>query len=261
MNEGDSEFAQVEILPAGYADKILSSHSLGRVRTLYGVIFPLAVITGIGLWTWAAVLYRQGIDDAEASKTFHGGILFICGIFIFAGLLVVRLVVGNRNQWLRRIAREEVILRPHKIINPNAGDVRFVEVVPKSNWNDETLLENATDIGFLMVDRQNDRLLFEGDNERYRIPAQAIVKCEQDSYTRLVQDPFSKAPRSKTIYYHFVVVTIKVSHTVTAEIPFRIRATVSLWSDEKARDANFEFFKEINHLGQRSRPAHEKTVQ
>jgi hypothetical protein len=41
---------------------------------------------------------------------------------------------------------------------------------------------------------------------------------------------------------------MKVSKATNAEIPFRIRKTVSLWSDKKARDANYDFLREINQL-------------
>jgi hypothetical protein len=41
---------------------------------------------------------------------------------------------------------------------------------------------------------------------------------------------------------------MKISDSMTVEIPFRIRKTVSLWSDEKARNANYEFLQEIDRL-------------
>jgi hypothetical protein len=248
MSESNSSFAEMETLPDEFANKILSARSIDRVRTLYGVIFPLAVIASVSLLAWAAISNREGIDNADSSKTAFAMNLFLFGISIFIILLTTRLLVGTRNQWLRHIARSEVNRRPNKSVNPDASGVRFVEVVPKSNWNDTTLLDNATDIGFLAIDRQQGCLLYEGDNERYRVPAAAIVKCEQDSYTRLIQSPYTKVPSNMTIYFHFVVVTMKISDSMTVEIPFRIRKTVSLWSDEKARNANYEFLQEIDRL-------------
>jgi hypothetical protein len=248
MNRNNSDFAQVKILPAEYAGKILSTRSIEIVRTLYGIIFPLALIAGVSLFAWAGISNREGIDDADKSKTTFAIILFLFGIFIFAILLTIRLMVGTRSHWLRHIARSEVNRRPNKSVNPDAPGVRFVEVVPKSNWSDKTLVENATDVGFLAIDFQSGCLFFEGDNERYQIPAKAIVKCEQDSYMRLIQNPYSKGPYNKAIYYHFVVVTMKVSESMKVEVPFRIRKTVSLWSDKKARDANYEFLQKINRL-------------
>lgn len=218
------------------------------VRILYGVIIPLTIITGVSFLVWAAILHREGVDEAEASKTTFVSIPFFIGISLFVALLATRFLIGTRSRWLRHVARKEVNRRPNKSVNPDAPGVRFVEVVPKSNWSDTTLLENATDVGFLAVDLQRGCIFYEGDNERYYIPAEAIVKCEQDTYTRLVQNPYSKGPYNKIIYYHFAVVTMKVSEAKSVEVPFRIRKTVSLWSDKKARDANYDLLREINQL-------------
>jgi len=57
MSDADARFAQVEILPAAQADKILSAPSIGRVRTIYGVVFPLTVMAGVGLLAWAAIVH------------------------------------------------------------------------------------------------------------------------------------------------------------------------------------------------------------
>jgi hypothetical protein len=244
----NSDFAQIEVLPADYANKILSAQSVSRVRTFYGIFFPLAVIGGIGLLVWAANCHNAGIEFSDKTKVTRSSVLFCAGIFLLVSLLLVRIAVGNRSQWLRRVARREVNRRPDRIVNPDASGVRFVEIVPRSNWNDLTLLENATDVGFIEIDAQRKRLLYEGDNERYRIPAKAIVGCKQDYYTRLIQDPYSRGPNNRIIYFHFVVVTLRISENMTTDIPFRIRQKVNLSSDEKARHANYEFFHQVNQL-------------
>jgi hypothetical protein len=56
------------------------------------------------------------------------------------------------------------------------GDSIFVEIIPRANWN-RMMLENATDIGFLAVDVPGREIRFEGDKERYRIPAAALKSC------------------------------------------------------------------------------------
>jgi hypothetical protein len=248
MDWKNSEFAQVETLSAEYADKILSAPSIRRVRTLYLTIFPLAIMAGVGLFIWAAMCYQEGVDGPNASKKIQSFVFYSIDGIIFAGLILTRFYVGTRNMWLSRVAKNEINRRPNKIVNPEASGVRFVEIVPKSNWNDTTLIDNASDVGFLAIDFQNRCLLYEGDNERYRIPAKAIVKYEQDSYTRLIQDPYSKGANNKIIYYHFIVATVKISETAATEIPFRIRKTVSLWSDKKLREENYKFFCEVSRL-------------
>jgi hypothetical protein len=246
MSEADSRFVQIETLPPEYADKILSAPSIDRVRTLYNVTFPLMAVAAAGLLVWAVSLHREIVDDRNISKTAFTTALFVLGISLFAIVITVSILVGKRNRWLRRVARNEINRRADKIVDPDAPGVRFVEIVPRSAWNDTTLLENATDVGFL--DIQNGYLLFEGDNERYRIPACAIVKCEQDYFTRLGRSPSFQHSNTTIIRYHFVVVTMNVSEKMSVEVPFRIRATVSLWSDKKASDANYKFLQDINRL-------------
>lgn len=248
MSDADARFAQVEILPAAQADKILSAPSIGRVRTIYGVVFPLTVMAGAGLLTWAAIVHRYGVDEQDPAPGTLAVVLCFLGISLLAVVLAIRLRVGTRNHWLRRVARQEINRRPDKIVNPDAPGVRFVEVVPRSAWSDTTLVENASDVGF--VDLQPGWLLFEGDNERYRIPAGAIVKCEQDYYTRLLPS------KSTNILFHFVIVTVKISEQMSVEVPFRIRGTISLRSDRRAAEANYEFLRAINHLKAAARDAH-----
>jgi len=40
------------------------------------------------------------------------------------------------------------------------------------------MFENAADTGFLAVDARRREIRFEGDKERYRIPAAALLSCE-----------------------------------------------------------------------------------
>jgi hypothetical protein len=246
MSEANSRFVQVETLPPEYADKILSAPSIDRVRTLYNVTFPLMIVAAIGLLVWAGILHGKIVDDGDSSEGTFATALFVLGTGLFAVVITVSILVGSRNRWLRRVARKEINRRADKIVDLDAPGIRFVEIVPKSAWNDTTLLENATDVGFL--DLRNGYLLFEGDNERYHIPACAIVKCEQDCYTRLARSPSAQHSNTTIIRYHFVVVTMKLSEKMSVEVPFRIRASVSLWSDKKASDANYKFLQDINRL-------------
>ena len=45
------------------------------------------------------------------------------------------------------------------------------------------MLENASDVGLLWIDAGRRQLLFEGDRQRYRIPAGSIVSCEIEQFT------------------------------------------------------------------------------
>ena len=44
------------------------------------------------------------------------------------------------------------------------------------------MLDEAADVGLLAIDRERRELRFEGDRERYRIPAAAIEELSMDGY-------------------------------------------------------------------------------
>ena len=248
MTHCNSEFAEIEALPANQAGRILSARSIDRVRTLYNIAFPLAIVVAAGFLAAAAVFNRQGLDEEDQMKS---TLAFVCGctgILVFVAIAAACCAIGTRNHWLKRIACKEINCRSGKIVNPQNPDARFVEVVPRSNWNKPGMLENAVDVGFLLVDLSARSLFYEGDNERYRIPARAIVECRQDSYTRLINSPVHHG--NQIITYHFVVVTIMAAGKLTVELPFRIRGNINFFSDKRASDANYGLFREVNQLRQ-----------
>ena|GEM_PF-3077008 len=195
---------------------------------------------GMGLMAWGGILVQKSTDERDAAKLPWAIALGVIG-FLSLG---VAFMASRRNTWLRRIALSELRRRPGKIVDPDTVSALFVEIVPKSNWSQETLPENATDVGFLRIDPEGRQLLFEGEFMRYQIPAGAITKCEQDFYTRL----FRISGGSSLVYFHFVVVTASFSPDQTVELPFRLRRNVSLLSDEKARAANYHLYQQIDSL-------------
>lgn len=242
MEDREIQFAQIEVLPSEHAGKILGAKSLEFARnfdfwfsySFVGFLFAVAFMTYLGL--------TKGFEPLV--KT----ILFVILCSVLSLLVVVLLIFGQKNRWLRHIAWQEINRRPDKIVNPSAANVRFVEVVPKGNWNNESLEENAVDVGFLAVDFNNGCLLFEGDNERYRIPAQAIIESKQDYYSRWKYITTAPSYGHKfEVRYFFVVVTVNLSGQ-SFEIPFRIRFGKKLLTQEQRRFANFEFLEEIHKM-------------
>ncbi len=85
------------------------------------------------------------------------------------------------NRFLLRRTREEFSRRPKCLVDPNDPDALFSEIVPKLNWG-RMMLETASDVGFLKVDAARQEILFEGDKERFRIPAEAITYCSLEFF-------------------------------------------------------------------------------
>lgn len=230
MIESKTNFAQIEILPAEISGKILSARSVDMIRKL-NAIAPLLWVIGIAIAIFGSM-------DAF-------WIVSICvgfSLIIFASLISMR---DLKNFWLRHVARQEIKNRRDKLVDPDNLDSRFVEVVPKSNWGIK-IPENATDIGFLSIDFQNKQILFEGDNERYCIPAEAIINCHQDSYSRSMK--VDKYGARYQICFYFVIITTRISERAIAEIPFRIRIGKGFFTDKKQQKGNARFFEEIEQI-------------
>ena len=189
-------------------------------------------------------MQAQDGDTSQTKKPLNIILLSIGFLLIiFSALVSMRDI---KNRWLRHVARREIKSRSDRLIDPDTPDTRFVEVVPKSNWSIKNMQENATDVGFLVIDHQNKIMLFEGDNERYRIPSKAIIKCEQDFYSR--STTITKYGTRYEVRFYFVVVTMKVSEQSRVEVPFRIRISKGAFTDKNQSNGNYEFLREINNL-------------
>lgn len=240
MEMRKDQFVQIEALPSEQAGKILGARKLVLARNIVrGFAIGFFVCLMVAPF---AIYFGPMIEMKQSTKT----VLLVISCVIISLFLILPLILGQRNRWLRRIAQQEINSRADKIVNPSASDVHFVEIVPRGNWNDESLAENAVDVGFLAIDHDDGYLLFEGDNERYRIPAQAIMECKQDYYSRWRFRPGGWVGGSKyEVRYFFVVVTVKLSEQ-PFEIPFRIRFGKNLFTQSQRRFANLELLEEIH---------------
>jgi hypothetical protein len=83
------------------------------------------------------------------------------------------------------LSRRSIGPRKDKWVDPDRpGDLPtyFTQVVPRKNWG-TMMLETASDTGFLQIDHRRKEIRFEGDIERFRIPAAAITDCSIATYS------------------------------------------------------------------------------
>jgi hypothetical protein len=160
-----------------------------------------------------------------------GIVLLVSGCAVAIGALVWSMlssaVLANRG--LFRIARRNVQTRLRRWVEPSAADSLFIEVVPFANRH-RLMLETASDVGFLTVNQQRREILFEGDKERYRIPAQAIGACDLKKCT-LVKHA---APNAPGIYF----VVLRISRpTAVLDVPITPRLIAGRVTTESRRKA------------------------
>jgi hypothetical protein len=173
----DEPLADVTPLPLALRGRILTP----AARLVENGLFLLQFLLFAALTFTPAVL--GGL--AATARLFPGNQALsfapvVVGLGLTAGL---GWLLGGRRlrkpwstDYLFRRAQAELRQRSDALVGPHDPEAVFVEVIPRRNWG-SIALQNAEDIGFLSLDSAGRRLLFEGDQKRYRIPAEAVADC------------------------------------------------------------------------------------
>jgi hypothetical protein len=175
----------VEPVPEEFAGTILTpSHAI--TQTVIGLL-PLVILFGGG---YAGFTFAEKFQNPLALFGTIGVLLVFC-------VLLLKYSTYLTTRYMRGITSLAFAHRPDCWLDIREPGLLFVDIVPRSNWG-KGMMESAEDIGFLQVDEEHRQLIFEGDKERYRIPAEAITDCKIESYT-------SGAGNSRTFYFMVVV--------------------------------------------------------
>src|SRR5882724_7225321 len=186
-HDNSARYAEITPLPPDHAGKILT-----RKTVLIGNAFSIGILLsffgslGVLLWgLMTAFPDHPPLEGVSPGAKSFGIVLIVFGATWFFLVLALAFVdmgfFGNR--YLRKMLRQELARRSSLVVDPADPDAIFVEVVPKMNWG-KMMLDNASDVGLLIVDRQRREIRFEGDRERWRIPAAAITQCQFEKYVQ-----------------------------------------------------------------------------
>ncbi len=176
-----------EILPveSDLAGRVLTKRN-AIIGTAYTFAALLLLFAGVGLAAWGGITAFPDDKSGPAvppEKKAAGMAMLALGGAFFLGTAAFFFINPNYlgNRYLLQVVKREFARRPHCRVEPNDPDALFVEVVPKLNWG-KLGWENAREVGFLRVDRSRREILFEGDKERWRIPAAAVTHCEVEFF-------------------------------------------------------------------------------
>jgi len=139
---------------------------------LLGVVMVVSVIPVLFPNNNSATEPYWNLPKPQAEIVFGCGVALVAVVSVF-GLMFPSLISGS---YLHAVGKRNIARRRDAIVQPGPDSV-WVDIIPRKNWN-RMMLENASDIGFLRVDTARREILFEGDRERYRIPADALISCE-----------------------------------------------------------------------------------
>jgi hypothetical protein len=171
--------ARVEPLPEGEAGRIMSPGHFGAATAMALLPFAVPVLAGLGLIGYTVVRLTllgksPSIDDAAMGL---GGLALI----VAGGWFGLRMSNLAPSLYLRGVARSVIGMRPEAVIDPRDPEAVFIDVIPRENWK-KVQVNDAADTGFLRIDPKTRSILFEGDRERWRIPAASLVSVEVESY-------------------------------------------------------------------------------
>jgi hypothetical protein len=143
-----------------------------------------------------------------------------------------------RNAWLLSVAKREIKRRPDAIVEPDAG--QYVSIIPRENWN-RGMFKSSKDTGLLAVDAARREIRFEGDQERYRIPVDALLSCD------VVKSVFLAGAKPGAPGYFMVVLQAQTASGVL-EAPVALNTSDNIFGSKSRQKAAEALRKEIMAL-------------
>jgi hypothetical protein len=171
--------ARVEKLGATEAGQILTPR---RLRFAVGVTLgPLVALMVLAIGLFGFGLYEIKIARAPATLTNLGALFGGIACFIFGVWFTSRFGNLVPSRYLRSVSRSVIELRPGAAFNPRDPEAVYIEVIPRSNWG-KAMVRPFSDFGLMKVDPLARAILFEGDQERWRIPATSLISMDVESF-------------------------------------------------------------------------------
>jgi hypothetical protein len=220
------ELAAITPLGPDHHNKVLTRGMIWK-----GNIFAFAglfsFLGGFGFVAWGAFI----LDKAASGSAAQIAGIALCSL---GGLMVLTVLVAmfvdtsfGGNRMLRNAFRSELARRSSLFVEPTDPDAVFIEIVPKLNWG-KMMLDNASDIGLFVVDKSRKELRFEGDKERWRIPAASITGCQIEYFVH------GQGAGAQKLYYVVLRATRKEGFW---EAPIRERRGSGLLSSKRKKAA------------------------
>ena len=212
---GDPDSARVRPVPPPYAGRAQNPRNRLRGKCLrWGLtLLPLPLVLGAllgGGYFLAEVAPRQQVSvEAVAVGMIAVGIA--CLVFIrwwFRPERQIPVVLSIRFD--HGLIRRAVAERPNPLVAADDSRAVFAEMSPRRLWAQGTAKCGEYNQGLLLVDDGRGALLFEGDYERYWIPAGAVLACDVEALSGMA---------ATTASFYAVVLRVRLGGGVW-EFPF-----------------------------------------
>lgn len=175
--------AKVFSLPDQDAGLILSAKNRWLATGLGLAPFFVGVLGGAAAIAAAVIYYEELELGAVVALAVVGAAMAVVGL-VWLGYFVDYLP----SRYYHAVARRVIAERPEAFVRPDDPGALFIQTVPRKNWG-RVMMENADDVGFLLLDSARGVILFEGDRERWMIPRESVVSCELEAFDVGPNDP------------------------------------------------------------------------
>jgi hypothetical protein len=130
----------------------------------------VAVLSGIagGLWLYFSWQGMPVMDRGLAIVVLGAGVVASFLWLLWAGQSLA-------SRYLIQAAKQNLRLRAESLVNVNELELMPVEIFSRDTWKSPVV--KSADFGFLWLDARSRCLLFEGNKQRWQIPAGAVRSC------------------------------------------------------------------------------------
>jgi hypothetical protein len=121
----------------------------------------------------AVVVFRNWTTLSGLEKGLYAGAAAVAVIATFLYMVVVGQFVAVA--YAVRAARNKLQDRPNAVFSGTEHDLVAVQIYDRKSWT--ATIAKSSDYGFLRIDRQHAKLLFEGNKFRWTLPIAALTAC------------------------------------------------------------------------------------
>jgi hypothetical protein len=150
-----------------------------RIRKFYFLMAPVLLPLIVGGAGIAVVSLTESDEGTVLGGTLIGlGVLLFILYCIYETCFIGIFPARCYLKWLR----QRIDRRSEPVVRSDDPDAFFVQVIPREKWT-VSMGENAADVGLLRVDEKRQELRYEGDLERWVVPAECIRSFRLRSFT------------------------------------------------------------------------------
>ena len=134
--------------------------------------FGGGALAGLGIWQLTEQNWPLGIP------------LLVVGLPIACWGVYVALCcsTATSNRWIERRLRYEISQRGDSLVDPRDPESMYVSLIPREHFS-QVRWTYASDLLLLKIDTARREVLLEGDSDRYRIPVDALARCDVRPFT------------------------------------------------------------------------------